>query len=895
MDSDVTPMMQQYHQLKARFPGMLLMFRLGDFYELFYEDAQVASRELDITLTSREASKGRRVPMCGVPYHALNTYLARLVERGYRVAVCDQLEDPRRAKGLVKRDVVRIVTPGTVVETAMLPADSNNYLLAVAPGPGAWGVAVADLSTGEFRVTELRGERRDTQLSEDLGRWSPTEVLVPEATTTELIAHMTGSARLTTVEEWRFDPAIARGVLLEHFHVTTLDGFGCEGLPLAVAAAGALLQYLKDTQFSPLAHLRRLVTYAPDDALTLDHATRRNLELVSNLRDGGSAGTLYEVLNDTKTRMGARRLRQWLLQPLVDQAQIVGRQGGVEYFVQQAREREALFDALTRMPDLERLTGRVGHGSADARDLVGLAHALGRIPLIQTILQASNDPHFQQLAAAVDPHDEVRTLITISLVESPPASTRDGGLIRDGYNGELDQLRAGARDGKAWIAGLEAQERERTGIRSLKVGFNRVFGYYLEISKANLHLVPVDYIRKQTLAGVERYVTEAMKEREAAILGAEERIAELEYALFSDVRDRVALSADTLLQTAGAVAEIDVLASLASVAARGEYVRPVITTDLVLEVEAGRHPVVERLGESERFVPNDIALSVEDRAVLVVTGPNMAGKSTYLRQTALIALMAQMGSFVPAASARVGIADRIFTRVGATDDIATGRSTFLVEMQEVANILHHATKRSLVILDEVGRGTSTYDGMSLAWAVVDYLHDRIGPRTLFATHYHELTELASLLPRVRNVNVLVKEEGDRVVFLRRVVDGGADRSYGIHVARLAGLPPAVIEHALRILRQLEATSSSVRSVEEGFLPPIPSRATGALQLPLPLTPISPVEEQLLGLSLESMTPLEALNALHTMREQVRQRVEEARSAAQPGKIVRMKRHRKNPN
>ncbi|HET6780790.1 MAG TPA: DNA mismatch repair protein MutS [bacterium] len=894
MDSDLTPMMQQYHQLKARFPGMLLMFRLGDFYELFYDDAQVASRELEITLTSRETGKGRRVPMCGVPYHALNTYLSRLVERGYRVAVCDQLEDPRRAKGLVKRDVVRIVTPGTVVEHAMLPADANNYLMAVAPKAGAWGLAVADLSTGEFAVTELRGEQRDAQLTEELARWSPAEVLIPETSTTDLKAHL-GGARITTVDEWRFDPAIARGLLLEHFGVATLDGFGCEDLPMAVAAAGALLHYLKDTQFSPLAHMRRLVTYSPEEVLALDSATSRNLELVANLRDGGTAGTLFEVLNDTKSRMGARKLRHWLLQPLVDPQQIVARHDGVEYFVGHARDQEAIHEALHRMPDLERLTGRVGHGSADARDLVAVAAALDRIPEIQTILQRTGDQHLLQLAVSIDPHDEVKTLVTRAIVESPPLSVHEGGVIRDGYNEELDQLRAGAREGKAWIASLETQERARTRIRSLKVGFNRVFGYYLEVSKANLHLVPADYVRKQTLAGVERYVTEAMKEREAAILGAEERIAELEYALFSDVRDRVAQSSDTLLLTAAALAETDVLASLASVAARWEYVRPVITGDLVLEVTAGRHPVVERLRESERFVPNDIALSAEDRTILVVTGPNMAGKSTYLRQAALITLMAQMGSFVPAAAATVGIADRIFTRVGAIDDIATGRSTFLVEMQEVANILHHATKRSLVILDEVGRGTSTYDGMSLAWAVVDYLHDRIGPRTLFATHYHELTELAALLPRVRNVNVLVKEEGDRVVFIRKVVDGGADRSYGIHVARLAGLPPAVIEHAQRILRQLEATSSSVRSVEEGFLPPIPSRATGALQLPLPLAPISLLEEQILGLSLESLTPLEALNALHTLREQVRQRVEETRSAALPGKIVRMKRHRKNPN
>lgn len=894
MDRDLTPMMRQYHELRTRFPGMLLMFRLGDFYELFYDDAQVASRELEITLTSREIGAGRRVPMCGVPYHAVENHLARLVQRGYRIAICDQLEDPRRAKGLVKRDVVRVVTPGTVVESAMLPGDANNYLVAIAPGPAAWGLAAADLSTGEFQVTELRGERHDAQLEEELTRWSPREVLVPENAARDLANRLVGTASISPVEAWRFDPAIARALLLEHFGVATLDGFGCEELPLAVAAAGALLHYLKETQLSRLAHLRRLVTYSTDAVLMLDDTTRRNLELVRNLRDGGTAGTLYGVLNDTKTRMGARKLRQWLLQPLIDHDQIVTRQNGVDYFVRHPRDREALHELLTRMPDLERLTGRMGHGSADARDLVALGHALQRIPAIRNVLQASVEPTLERLAEGMNPHEDVAGLIMAAIVSSPPASLRDGGLVRDGYSEELDRLRQLAGEGKSWIARLETQERLRTGVKSLKVGFNKVFGYYLEVSKANLHLVPADYIRKQTLVGAERFITEAMKERESAILGAEERIAELEYALFSDVRDRVAASAETLLLTAAAVAEADVLAALASVAARWLYVRPLITTALTLEVKDGRHPVVEQLLEGERFVPNDISLSAEDRAVLVVTGPNMAGKSTYLRQAALIALMAQMGSFVPAISATVGIADRIFTRVGATDDIATGRSTFLVEMQEVANILHHATKRSLVILDEVGRGTSTYDGMSLAWAVVDYLHDRMSARTLFATHYHELTELAALLPRVRNVNVLVREAGDRIVFLRKVADGGADRSYGIHVARLAGLPPAVIEHAQRILRQLEATSSTVRGAEEGFLPPIPSRAIGALQLPLPLAHLSPVEEQLLSLSIESMTPLDALTVLHTLREQLRHRVEEARSATQPGKVVRMKRHRKNP-
>ncbi|MBI2201579.1 MAG: DNA mismatch repair protein MutS, partial [Armatimonadetes bacterium] len=546
MEGDLTPMMRQYHELRTRFPGMLLMFRLGDFYELFYDDAQVASRELEITLTSREIGAGRRVPMCGVPYHAVESYLARLVQRGYRIAICDQLEDPRRAKGLVKRDVVRVVTPGTVVESAMLPGDANNYLVAIAPGPAAWGLAAADLSTGEFQVTELRGERRDAQLEEELARWSPREVLVPENAARDLANRLVGAASISPVEAWRFDPAIARALLLEHFGVATLDGFGCEELPLAVAAAGALLHYLKETQLSRLSHLRRLVTYSTDAVLMLDDTTRRNLELVRNLRDGGAAGTLYGVLNDTKTRMGARRLRQWLLQPLIDQDQIVTRQNGVDYFVRHPRDREALHELLTRMPDLERLTGRVGHGSADARDLVALATGLRRIPAIRNVLQASGEATLQRLSAGMNPYEDVAGLIATAIVSSPPASVHDGGLIRDGYSEELDRLRQLAGEGKSWIAGLEAQERLRTGVKSLKVGFNKVFGYYLEVSKANLHLVPADYIRKQTLVGAERFITEAMKERESAILGAEERIAELEYALFSDVRDRVAASAETL-------------------------------------------------------------------------------------------------------------------------------------------------------------------------------------------------------------------------------------------------------------------------------------------------------------------------------------------------------------
>lgn len=884
MHEDLTPMMRQYHQLRAQYPGTLLMFRLGDFYELFYDDARVAARELEIVLTSREIGKGKRIPMCGVPHHALENYLARLVERGHRVAICDQLEDPRKVKGLVKRDVVRVVTPGTVIEQSLLPHHANNYLVAVNSGVQAWGLAAADLSTGEFQVTELSDEARNMRVTEELARLAPREILAPEGAGEQVRAVAGGSARITTLEDWRFDLTTSRRTLLTHFKVATLDGFGCEHLPGAVAAAGALLQYLQETQRSPLTHFRRIVTYSTDTALMLDERSRRNLEILQNLRDGSTTGTLSDVLDETKTAMGARKLRQWLLQPLVDRDAIDGRLDAVEHFVRQARLREGLRSNLSGIADLQRLVGRVGHGSANARDLGALAGSLRRLPAVVHLLHDAQGA-LRHLAEQVHTHDDVVILIDAAIVDQPPVTVQEGGVIREGYSSELDSLRQAVREGKDWIASLEAQERARTGIKSLKVGFNKVFGYYIEISKANLRLVPTDYIRKQTLTNAERFVTEGMKEREAAILGAEERMAELEYALFCDVRDRVGGHAESLLSTAQAIAELDVLASLAEVAAVGRYVRPILENEPGLEIKAGRHPVVERMLQDERFVPNDLRMELADRAILIVTGPNMAGKSTYLRQAALIVLMAQIGSFVPAAEARVGLVDRIFTRVGAIDDIATGRSTFLVEMQEVANILHHATRRSLIILDEVGRGTSTYDGMSIAWAVVEYLHDHIGARTLFATHYHELTELAAVLARVRNVNVLVREEGGRVVFLRKVVDGGADRSYGIHVAQLAGLPAQVIEQAQRILRHLEAAAPAG---PETFLPPMPARATGTLQLPLPLTTLSPAEEALLELSLATMTPLEAMAALNALQEQTRQRASTLQAAPQPGKVVRLR-------
>ncbi|MDR7545289.1 MAG: DNA mismatch repair protein MutS [Armatimonadota bacterium] len=867
-ERSLTPMMRQYQDLKARYPGALLMFRLGDFYELFFEDAKVAARELDIVLTSREVGKGRRVPMCGVPHHALNGYLARLVDRGYRVAICDQVEDPRTARGLVKRDVTRVVTPGTVMDASMLEAREHRYLAAVVEHDGAWGLAAVDLSTGDFLVTQVAGADAARILSDELARLDLREVVVPEGIGEPDALAATAATR-TPLEAWRFEPSTARQALLQHFRVVSLEGFGIEQMPMATAASGALLQYLQQTQMSPLRQLRGPQLYSTDRSLALDETTRRNLELLRSRRDGGTAGTLLSVLDETVTPMGGRLLREWLLRPLVDVESIVRRLDAVAAALQDQARRRTIRALMRGLPDLARLVGRIGHGSANARDLVALRSGLERLPDLKEEVARLDDPaSLGRLAAAIDPHAQIAARISRAIVDDPPTSIRDGGLIRPGYDRTLDELRSAAAEGKAWIAGLEAAERQRTGIKSLRVGFNRVFGYYIEVSNANRHLVPAEYIRKQTLTGAERYITPQMKDREAAILGAEERMAALEYELFAALRDEVAASSGSLLDTARALAEVDVILALAEAAERGGYTRPQITDAPVLEIRGGRHPVVERLLQGERFVPNDLHLDVRDRALLIVTGPNMAGKSTLLRQAALITIMAQMGSFVPASSARIGVADRIFTRVGATDDLAAGRSTFLVEMQEVARILSGATIRSLIILDEVGRGTSTYDGMSLAWAVVDYLHERIGARTLFATHFHELTELADLLPRVHNIAMQVREEGDRIVFLHTAAEGRADRSYGIHVARLAGIPDEVIEEARRILQRLEAAAARPGEPETHRMP---ARARGARQLPLALELPSPIDETLLNLAVETMTPLEALQTLADLRERVRSR------------------------
>ncbi|MDQ7792801.1 MAG: DNA mismatch repair protein MutS [bacterium] len=861
-----TPMMTQYREIKSRHPDKILFFRLGDFYEMFLEDAEVAARELGITLTSREVGKGQgRVPMAGVPHHAADGYLATLLEKGYRVAICEQVEDPRSARGLVRREVVRVVTPGTVLDTRSLKEKQNNYLVLITAGerPPAYGLAVLDFSTGEFRVSELRGPRPREALLDELARLEPAEILL------EGVGQLAGD--LERLYPGRLAPApriagsytAAEMVLREHFACPSLEPFGCQGMPLAVAAAGALLAYAKETSLCGATQVTRLVTRPTAAHMLLDAATCRNLELVRTLRDGGRKGTLLWVLDQTLTGPGGRRLRQWLLQPLVDRAEIGARHDAVAELVAGSLLRGRLREILSQVQDLERLAGRVAGAEANARDLVSLAATLELLPDLGSLLVRATSPRLAALGNDLPDLGGLARLLKGALVDSPPVAVKEGGVIRDGYNAGVDRLREVAGGGKDWVAALEARERERTGIKSLKVGFNRVFGYYLEVTRPNLAQVPADFERRQTLAGAERFVTPELKEREALILDAEERLATLEYELFLELRQAVVDQCAAIQAAASSVAEADALATLADVAVSNGYVRPEIVDRSEVTIVEGRHPVVERLLPG-RFVPNDVRLDGEGERLVVLTGPNMAGKSTYCRMTALICVMAQMGGFVPAASARLGPVDRIFTRIGATDDLVMGQSTFMIEMQEVANILSNATPRSLAILDEIGRGTSTFDGLSIAWAVAEHLLAE-APLTLFATHYHELTGLEGTVPGAANYSVAVRESGDEVVFLYRVVRGGADRSYGIHVARLAGLPPAVRERARSILESLEAS----REHEEARRQAAASRPRTVTQFQLFEGRRCAVREELKGLNILALSPLEALNLLYRLQERAR--------------------------
>jgi DNA mismatch repair protein MutS len=821
-----TPVMRQYAEAKRQHPGALLLFRLGDFYELFYDDAVAAAQALQITLTARNKDKGDPIPMCGVPYHAAEGYIARLIGLGYKVALCDQMEDAKLAKTLVRREVTRVLTPGTAAFA--LAAGENRFLAAIARAPGgregdAIGLAVLDVSTGEFRATEMRGEAAEARLSEELARWRPRELLYAAGAAGDAPLFRgprpeeLAEATLTPLEAWMLEPGFGQGVLESHFGVLTLEGFGLAGRSWAQAAAGAMVHYVKETQRSALAHVDRLAFYERQHGLVLDAVTVRNLELLEPLmaapggREGAEA-TLRAALDATVTAMGKRLLRQWLLRPSDDAGEIEARLEAVARLVGDFGRQQQLRALAAGIQDLERLLGRVALETALPRDLLALAASLERVPQLRGLLAEENG-RLGELGRGLDGCAALRAAIAAHLEEDPPASLAEGGVIRAGIHAELDELRGLSRDAKGAIARIEARERERTTIASLKVRFNGVFGYFIEVSKPNLRLVPADYERKQTLVNAERFTTAELKELERKILSADERSHELERELFAALRRQAAEQAAAIRRDAAAVAELDVLANFAHLAAERNYCRPRVEADGRLEIVAGRHPVVERLGlaTGERFVPNDLYLERETQRMLLLTGPNMGGKSTYLRQTALIAILAQMGSFVPAERARLPLFDRIFTRIGASDNLARGRSTFMVEMTEAAAILHQATPRSLVLLDEIGRGTATYDGLALAWAIAEHLHGA-GPLTLFATHYHELTELARRLAGVRNARVAVAESEQGIVFLRKVEAGEANRSYGIEVARLAGLPPEVIERAREILTRHEAAAGGQRQL-----------------------------------------------------------------------------------
>ncbi len=855
--------MRQWREAKSRHSDALIFFRVGDFYEMFYEDAEEGARLLGLTLTARNNGGAANVPLAGIPVKARDEYLERLVRMGRRVAICEQVEDPAEAKDIVRREVVETVTPGAITADALLEDRRNNWLVAVVELDGGAALAAADISTGEFVGTRVPTDR----LEAEVARFEPSEVLLPRSREG---MNPVPAASPTYRPDWLFDPELAAEELGRHFTLHALDGLGIQedDAPL-VGALGALLTYIREVQPSSATGLRRPLIERPGEAMALDDMTRRNLELVAPLRADvppGAPATLIDVIDETVTAMGGRLIRRWLLRPLVDPEPIWRRQEAVGELVEDATTRRAVRGELKQVRDLERLAGKVGAGRISPRELASLRSSLERIPPVKDALDGAGSPRVAALRDALDPLSDVREVIGAALADEPPATLGEGGVIREGYDPELDELR-GARDGaREFIASLQQRERERTGIGSLKVGFNKVFGYYLEVTKANLDRVPSEYRRKQTLANSERYVTDELDEWEAKVLGAEERIEEREARLFGDLRREVATSVSRLLETGGQLAELDVLAGLARLAERRDYVRPEVHTGYELRIRAGRHPVVETMMPREEFIPNDVVLD-EDARIMILTGPNMAGKSTLLRQVGLIQILAQIGAFVPAASARVPVCDRVFTRVGASDNLVRGQSTFMVEMSETASILHNATDRSLVLLDEIGRGTATYDGVSIAWAVTEHLHEQLGAKTIFATHYHELTQLADLLPSLVNANVAVKEAGEDIVFLRRLEPGGADRSYGIQVGRLAGLPPAVVARAREILTELEGAHSQHgeglgrrrAGRPESTAPPDQLSFFGAVS--------HPVVERLKELDVESMTPLEALNRLAELKRE----------------------------
>lgn len=863
-------MMQQYLRLKKQYRDYLLFFRLGDFYELFFEDAKIASSVLDIALTSRQ-----KVPMCGVPYHAVQGYLAKLLRQGFRVAICEQVEDPRTAKGVVRREVVRVLTPGTTLEIEPESSREGVLLASLMLEDQDWGLAILDMMSGRIRATEACG-RSEPELLDELFRLSPKEVVFPETRSRE-VARLFASPDqsppvLSPLEDWVFDQGHCRQLLFSHFGVESLTGFGLDAKPLATAAAGSLLHYIRNLRPEALQFIEGVSFYQASQFLLLDATAIRNLELVKNIRDGREKDSLLDVIDMTITAAGARLLRSWILEPLLDREEINRRLDAVEDFLRHTVERQELRKCLRQVGDLERLTGKLSLGVANPRDLVFLRQSLAPLPEIRKHLEPLQTPWLQSIKEQWDNASDVIELIGRSILEEPAFSLDEGGIIQEGFCPELDELRQISRSVKSFIAGLEQKERERTGIASLKVRYNQVFGYFIEVTKPNLPLVPADYIRKQTLVGSERFITPELKAYEEKVLSAEERIKELEANLFSEIREKVRRHVGRLKEIARRLAHLDVLAGLAQTAAERRYARPEIDDSDRIWIKEGRHPVVEKTS-SEAFVPNDVEMDRDQNQILIITGPNMGGKSTYIRQVALICLMAQMGSFVPASEARIGIIDRIFTRIGATDYLSLGQSTFMVEMIETARILHQATPRSLILLDEIGRGTSTFDGLSIAWAVAEYLHERedIRPKTLFATHYHELTELELWLPRVKNLHVLVKEQGGDVVFLRKVVPGPSDQSYGLHVAKLAGVPRTVIARAKEILFNLERKEldpAGQPRLGRRRLKPDDNKQLWLFDKDEKYYLLTELENSLLTQDLDRLTPLEALQWLNHWKKKL---------------------------
>jgi DNA mismatch repair protein MutS len=872
--SSVTPAMRQYLDAKQQYRDAILFFRMGDFYEMFYEDALVAARVLELTLTSRSKDgQGTSIPMCGVPHHALDTYLARLVKKGFRVAICDQVEDPKRAKGIVKREIVRVVSPGTLTDAQYLDAREPAFVMSIAGQrtEAVWGVALLDLSTGEFSCAEYSGRAGLQALSDEISVLRPREVVAPiDLDLGQVLNGTSGELPITRVESWTFEHESARRALLEQLRTTGLEGFGLEGHAPAVSAAGALLHYLRDTQKADLAHVRAVSLKTTAASVLIDAITLRHLEVVESM-EGGRDGTLLHEIDRTITPMAGRLLRSWLLGPLVSLDRIRDRLDAVEELAFRSTDRGKFREVLKGVHDLERLVARTALGTAGPRDLVGLKQSIAAVPRVRVTLESCDAPLVRALVAALDDIADLRDAVEAYITDEPGALVRDGGYIRDGIDQELDELRRISRSGKQVIAELEARERARTGIASLKVRYNRVFGYYIEISKSNLHAVPADYHRKQTIAGGERFITPALKEHEEKVLGADERILEREIELFNQLRDRVAAEAARIQETARALAALDTLAGLAETAALSNYIKPEVHEGDELAIVDGRHPVVERRCNGA-FVPNDVMLDGNTSHLLILTGPNMGGKSTYLRQTALVCLMAQAGSFVPATRAKIPLVDRIYARVGASDNIMRGQSTFMVEMQETANILHGATSRSLVVLDEIGRGTATFDGLSIAWAVAEHLATsaRGRPKTLFATHYHELTDLADALPGVVNAHVAAREWQDDIVFLHKIVPGRSDRSYGIQVARLAGMPAPVIARARAILEALEhdELARGGRPSMSGT-PVEPQRQLGLFHTPAAADEKAErLARQLRALDTNSITPLQALTILTELKKDV---------------------------